>query len=200
MIFSRLISKMDWEWKWNPRWLNRILRKIDRSCWKIVYRVWPKHQYHIVRTDLRPGYYDIDTIMEAALVKLLRRYVEDEIGGIAKIREYADDLRSATDDPTEGGIARQINDYERIDVLYTWFVVTEPELQSLYASMIREWSAANRGKPRTKPVEGTDLHEVLMLTERCELWEQATRMKSDINTKTDAYLLELVGLRGCMWT
>lgn len=43
-----------------------------------MYRVVPKHQYHMIDTGMKPAYYDISIRMEAALVKLVIDFVELE--------------------------------------------------------------------------------------------------------------------------
>ena len=60
--------------------LYRVAQRIDRLWWAAKYRTMRRHQYHIVRTDLSPGFYDIDEVMFRACFALLRRYVEHELG------------------------------------------------------------------------------------------------------------------------
>lgn len=54
----------------------RFLKNI--KYW-FMYRFHPKHQYHIVKTGLKPGYYDIDIRMERAMISLLIEFVEQEL-------------------------------------------------------------------------------------------------------------------------
>lgn len=43
-----------------------------------LYRFHPGYRFHVVNTGLKPGYYDKDMIMEAAIIKLLVDFFEDE--------------------------------------------------------------------------------------------------------------------------
>lgn len=67
-----------------PKIIRQIwfgLRWIDNHIgYPLLYRLHPRHRYHVVKTDLRPGYYDVDEIMFRACFALLGRYVEDELG------------------------------------------------------------------------------------------------------------------------
>jgi hypothetical protein len=48
---------------------------LDNLKWEVLWRVHPRHQYHIVRTGLRPGYYDQDERILHACMELLVEYV-----------------------------------------------------------------------------------------------------------------------------
>lgn len=68
--------------------MNNILHKLwysDFVCW-IRHRTWDK--YHIVKTDLEPGYYDKDEIMLHANFSLLVDYVENELAYQMMYSEY----------------------------------------------------------------------------------------------------------------
>lgn len=69
-VFSERKSRVIWV-------LYKILCTISNVKYWLMYRFVRRHQYHIVRTGLKPKYYDIDTIMLHAMMSLLCRYVED---------------------------------------------------------------------------------------------------------------------------
>lgn len=50
------------------RWRNRK--------WAVLHRIIPKHKYHIVRTDLEPGYYDPMTRILHATMNEVKEFVE----------------------------------------------------------------------------------------------------------------------------
>jgi hypothetical protein len=52
------------------------VRQLEDFIWAIHYRTYEK--YHVVKTDLKPGYYDIDTRLVHANFSLLCEYVEKE--------------------------------------------------------------------------------------------------------------------------
>lgn len=119
-----------------PRWLDdqpeplqALLRKLRHAYWWVQHRVNPRHRYHVVRTGLKPGYHDIDELMEAVSVVLLRRFVEDTHGGLSNLRRWADELKSDWEDASA---KRQGEDYQRIAELYEWFTAERPRrLQEL---------------------------------------------------------------------
>jgi len=58
-----------------------VLRPIDRLYYWLSHRTVDR--YHIVRTGLSPGYYDVDEVMFRACFALLGRFVERELGRAA---------------------------------------------------------------------------------------------------------------------
>ena len=64
---------------WDDIWRYGIHRFFHNLKWKILHRYYPRHQYHIVRTRLEPGYYDPDTQIFEATFALLCEYVEKNI-------------------------------------------------------------------------------------------------------------------------
>lgn len=66
-------------WWFKPvHWLHRLGAIIDSVYYWIRWRTFDR--YHIVKTDLDPGYYDVDEIMFRACFALLGRFVEEELG------------------------------------------------------------------------------------------------------------------------
>lgn len=70
-------------------WLRSNIRD---AYWWVRHRIDPNHRYHVLPTGLKPGYYDIDTLMLHGCMKLLERYVEDEREGEDKLQAWADEL------------------------------------------------------------------------------------------------------------
>lgn len=60
-----------------PLFFAKIENRISYFYWWFKHRLHPKHQYHIVRTNLKPDYYEIDTRMLYACFSLLTEYVEN---------------------------------------------------------------------------------------------------------------------------
>lgn len=65
-------------------WLRVRKMKIKDLKWKVYHRFHPEHRYNIVKTELKPGYYDIDTRMMYACFALLVEYVEKELASWEK--------------------------------------------------------------------------------------------------------------------
>lgn len=58
-------------------WVHSLLLKISDAKYWVYYRLHPDHKYHIVVTGLEPGYYEPDTRLLHAAMKLLETYVDD---------------------------------------------------------------------------------------------------------------------------
>ena len=56
-----------------------ILTKIKNIKWYILYRISPKHRYHVVRTGRKPGYCDPDIQMIHCAFELLKEFVNFNI-------------------------------------------------------------------------------------------------------------------------
>lgn len=195
-------------WGENGKWVMpifQVLSWIRNLYWEIQHTWNPKHQYHVVRTDLRPSYWDVDTVMEAALVKLLKRYVEDEMGGVEKVKEHytdaADTVRGEKpfsgyeDWATEREIAGQA-----IVSAYKFFTVEKPEAQQRVADLTHDLFS----KPVFEKVEGTDQMFRLVPRTYTEAQQMKHKELRDLEERmavaTDTYLAEIVKYRGHMWT
>lgn len=115
----------------HPVWYfvhKRIPRKWRRFChlcreayWAIRHRVDPRHRYHIVRTGLSPGYYDIDTRMFESAFWLFSQY--------CKYNSEWIDYDSSKD--TERPMGDEHHDYwenvrQEVRALREWWTVTRP--------------------------------------------------------------------------
>lgn len=78
-ISPTLADKHEGAW-WFPAWriIHRIGRKVDNAYFWLAHRSFDR--YHVVRTDLPPGYYDADERMFRACFALLGQFVERELG------------------------------------------------------------------------------------------------------------------------
>lgn len=128
--------------------LDNVFRKIRTNVWYpfvrffkdikywFVYRFDPRHRYHIVKTDLRPGYYDTDHRMFSACFSLLVEFVEKECGGVHTLF-YWENVK-----PVEEGFSqRELNSVKKKDKdirdLYFWYTLDRPnrpeaDINSLY--------------------------------------------------------------------
>ena len=180
--------------------IKKIMRTINAYAYKLQYRFVKEHRYNVVYTDLPPHYYDIDVVMEAALVKLLRRYVDEELKNWLDFTDndssgYEKLKRVVVEDDKEFD---PNNFYKEILTIYEWFVNEEPELRKQYNKLIKEWSNANPFKFSELDEQG--LIEVVPTKNKIEAWEQAKAIEKNIDTTTDKYLVRLVELRKYLWT
>ncbi len=68
-----------------PSWLSvKMMRLRDIRYW-FVYRLIPKHKYHLVETGLKPNYHEIDTRMLHANFNMLKDFVEIELAHLHKM-------------------------------------------------------------------------------------------------------------------
>lgn len=147
------------------RWIaHKIFIPINNAVWAFKYRYVPKHQYNIVRTDLKPAYYDIDDVMLHANMALLCRYVEIEREGEAKLQERADWLHTYNDDVEhdwqkmgEEGMAAE----DEPLAIYHWWKYERAACWKRYDDMLHERYGKPELRHTTKPVdiEGNEVPE-----------------------------------------
>lgn len=163
-----------------PKWIKTsFMRLYDVELW-IKYRIQPSYMHHMVFTKLRPGWHDVDIVMEAAMVALLRRYVEFEEGGADKLRKWSDELiRHVNDDAhafERDALKRQANNQYSILEVYQWFTVDKPKLRKQIKDLHPQ-------KPMSK-----------------DTYDQIAKLENEIDTKTTEMLIRLVELRQTLWT
>jgi len=127
--------------RYNIRYtINYIFHMFSNAKWWLLYRTICR--FHIIKTGLKPGYYDTDTLLEEAMYSLLVKFVEKESGGISGVKNtikyYADtkieyDVESNTFLATDAENRKRL--YESIEKIYTWYKVDRP---ALYAKVIEK--------------------------------------------------------------
>lgn len=145
-----------------------IKSPIKDTYWWIIHRTFDK--YHIVNTGLKPGYYDVDTLMFHSCFSLLVRYVEEE-KGLEVIDWSWDEVHK--------------NIEKEILSLYCWYKNREGRED--------RWNALNP-RPFTKKTFDFDNKEysdwLKKYGEQDDLWEQED---------TDN-LIRLIKIKGFLWT
>lgn len=63
-------------WHTKMRWA--ITRNLHDFRWAILYRLHPKHRYHVVRTGLKPGYRDTVCLLPVVMIKMFKDFIEIE--------------------------------------------------------------------------------------------------------------------------
>lgn len=113
---------------------KRLRHKVGRLRYEFRYRFVPRYQYHLVRTGLKPGYYDQDYRLLHANFALLVDYV-DEVHGIfgedKAPEDYFDervkDLRETPDPFAPDGLcAGQADSEDEAVKLYRWWKFERP--------------------------------------------------------------------------
>jgi len=181
----------------------KIFYKLQRANHWLLYRLHPAHRYHIVKTDLKPGYYDVDTIMLHSCMTLLCRYVEQECGGVAELEKWTEDLRKPG---SEGYGPRNCVD-EQVDIqssalaIYHWWKIDKPNDEvrrddlttKLYSNRIVSQVATNH----------PDLYEIKIEFLNPNLREMETEFKAleqKISDDEQKMLHQLVNIRQGLWT
>ena len=127
----------------------------DISYW-FKYRFIKSHQYHIVRTKLTPGYYDVDEIMFQSCFTLLGRFVEEELG----TQEHEDSYR--------GYRLHSTVEQEKTAIdLWYWFNYELPALESFELKNIRAFNELY-GYYYIQNLKQTKLEELIKI--RRSLW------------------------------
>jgi len=213
MILSKLVQ---WEQFGNQSWFKKLCGPIiiilsELELW-FSYRFIPSHRYNVVYTDLPPRYYDVDDIMEAAMVKLLRRYIEDECGGPAKLRRanaaLIEDSRGdeAKQNNTSEFLINQATNQERVWEIYVWFIDNLPVLENTHDMLMRKWVDAVKKTGHhffgpdtsTNPLSPAEIE--VTKAEGRKYHQKATKLRKQIDDTKDKMLVELVQLRRTMWT
>lgn len=206
-------------------WRDAIIRPIWRAghaahnaiYWLRYRNPFGRHQYHLVNTRLEPGYYDVDQLMLHANFALLRRYVEDECGGVDKLDEWTDELRGPRRDRDEMGMGpsldAQASRQSEASILYRWWTEKLPELErrereammaGYHRRKVLRYEAADDlvvGEKRIKvkrPVYEKEPPDVLAAREAAR--DEHRRLEEQIRTEEQEMLHRLIDIRGSLWT
>ena len=167
-------------------WHHSPMRVVRRLGWQLAHRLHPSHRYHVVKTDLRPGYYDVDTLMLETWMKLLRRYVEDEHGGAKEFSAWIAQLRAnLTEDDLMWWVCasvEQVNMEEEALVIYNWWM---GERKAAWEALEQAIDAAY-GDWEQKASKA----EVAVIRE----------LEQNIHDQDQAMLIRLAKIRRSLWT
>ena len=145
------------------------------------------------------------------MVKLLRRYIEDECGGPDKIRRanaaLIEDSRGdeSKQNNTSEFLINQATKQERVLEIYVWFIDNLPVLENTHDMLMRKWVDAVKktGHHFFGPATSTNLSPAeieVTKAEGREYHQKATKLRKHIDDTKDKMLVELVQLRRIMWT
>lgn len=161
------------------RWLGRVFRRISDAKWEILYRVQPRHRYHIIDTGLGYGYHERDD-------QLL-------YGAMACLIGYVGDCEaSGCHDP--GDKARSI---------LHWWRVQRPADRAQHDKWMHELYSG-KSRMKTKPVKGQPMLSEIVFDPMSDddaakqkaMWELDRKIRDD----EQKYLHMLVNIRPGMWT
>lgn len=106
--------------------IYRAGRSIRDGIWWLRYRLDRRHRYHLIDTNLKPGYYDIDHLMLHGMFSLLRRYVEEEHEGVEDVERWGREKIEMKDEET--GWSNEESGRKELEAaaLYRWWMEKRP--------------------------------------------------------------------------
>lgn len=175
-------------------------RRIRDAIWWIRYRIDPGHRYHLIDTRLSPGYYDIDWLMLNGMFSLLRRYVEEEHGGVDDLQRWGKELLTDTG-LMQDSSTRQGNKELEAVTLYRWWMESRPamvkrknELLHILYGEHRRISFSDEGggvhQMHISPLEGDEV----------SLKHEMDDLEARIEREDGEMLHRLIDIRGGLWT
>lgn len=182
----------------------RVFYRLDRIQDWFLYRLHPKHRYHLVDTGLEPGYYDADELMLHACFSLLCRYVERGMGGDIRLEHWAETLKSEPDKNAPAGWQVQQGELEsEAVVLYRWWKVKRPADIKRKEELLHHLYSGRRGAELFVDDEETGLKRY-----QPPKWEDSEdamhaemrALEETIDREEQEMLHRLIDIRGGLWT
>lgn len=99
------------------------LRKLRDLKYGVMYRIHPRHRYHVLKIGT-PGYYDPCSMFLPANFAILERYIEER-GGVDGAAARIDWLREAGESPEYGGDIGYWHEAEALS-LWLWWTIERP--------------------------------------------------------------------------
>ena len=181
--------------------LYRVGLAAHNSQYWLMYRLIPKHQYHIVRTGLKPGYYDHDTLILHACFAELGRYIEF-YDGPDKLDEFSKDLINEPDpNAPEGMQDSQAGRQMEATTLWRWWTIEKPADEKRRDELLMKLYG-NR-KLVTKPTENPRLSEIVFpefKDDKRTMREEFRALEKKIDNDEQAMLHRLIDIRQSLWT
>jgi hypothetical protein len=157
-------------------------------------KYWVRHRtidkYHVVKTDLEPNYYDVDTRMLHAVMALVCVYVEDEQGGYDELIRWGNELIGYSNDANEpfpGATKQQGEKDLGVADIYRWWKHEYPADCKTRDDMIHELFGGYRLGHKFTDTQQARYDEMRKLEEKIDADEQT-------------YLHKAIDLRRGMWT
>lgn len=181
-------------------WLHTIFTNISNAKYWVRYRIHPAHQYHLIRTGLKPGYHCEDNLILYGAMAMLCRYIES-MGSEFEIEKFNRDLRNDPDPNAPDGIcSRQADRQDEALTIYRWWKYQKPKdearqeelMHALYTGPIK-FKDSDCGKFREIVTEELKGDRKLL---RDELWKLDEKIIDD----EQSMLHRLIDIRRSLWT
>lgn len=186
---------------WVVDQLHTLFCNISEMKYWLLYRFHPKHQHHIVRTDLAPGYYCQDSRMLYACMKCLEDHIIRE-GGVEKITKWIKELREeheAWGPDSKEICGHQANSLEEALAIYHWWTIEKPADQKrsdelthlIYSNYHLQFEPCKEGARVIFPE---------MSAEKETMQKELSLLDEKIDADEQAMLHRLVEIRRTLWT
>jgi len=185
----------------------KIFRAASDAKYWFKYRFVKDHKYNVVYTDLKPGYYDIDTLMLHGVMALVCRYVDGERGGR---QDFLDRIAWLEDDSQHREVdAEMIKDGEfakfekQVLEIYDWWKTGRHVDRERRRFLVNKLFGYRKAEDRFEIVEGTKFYRFKPKKFSEEEEKEYVEMKAldeKIDSDETKYLKLAVELRGGMWT
>ena len=163
---------------------SRARAKWSRAKWAVLHRVVPWHRYHVIKTDLPPGFHDEDALILHGCMAMLCRFVEWH-GGADKLSEFAVELRDpALAEWEKLACALQADHQDEAVAIYRWWKTEHP------ADLARQEELVMRLYGSERCVE----------TNKGDMTAELRRLEMKIADDERAMLHRLVNIRQGLWT
>ncbi len=197
------LKRKDWDNVWR-KWYTVVWYPVKRFFkdfyWGVKYRT--THRYHKVDTDLRPGYYDVDSLLLHSSFNLLKKFVEVELAWMhlwtveKNLKWYQSKKKFVRKYGRELGLLH-LNYWNTVSVPNDW-QMDEQQLQKLRDkdSEIRNlylWWTQTRSA-RTDPYEDRKEKDDEFS------WKEAYDVENRYCEEDTEYLCRLARVRENLWT
>lgn len=176
--------------------------KAHRGAMWLRYRFVKRHKYHLIDTHLSPGYYDVDTLMLNGMFSLLRRYVEEERGGVNALERFGRELVGQGEDHHMAEAChRQGNKELEAAALYRWWTETLPAMEKRRGELMSALYGKNRVK--FEPVADSELSEMIFEPfegNEVAMHAELRATEDRIDREEQEMLHRLIDIRRSLWT
>lgn len=181
--------------------LHRIGRRLNKAKYWVLHRYHPKHQYNIIRTGLKPGYYDEDYLILHGCFAMLERYMQWH-GGDAALEKFSAELLAKPDSNAPEGLqeGQAVRQNEAV-ALYRWWKIEKPADEARRDDLMMHLYGGR--KLETKPTAHPDLVELVppkFAGSDADLHKEFRALDEKIDDDEQAMLHRLINIRLSLWT
>lgn len=163
---------------WSDFWEYGIRRYFHDRKWELLHRFHPKHRYNIIKTGLKPGYYDPMTLIFEGTFQLLVKFVEDNIH-YDRIDWEGDDLHSAA--------------WKEMKELVHWYKEIYPNREELF----------DKERPEPSPGMNRLFHEKHRddpdVVKYKEYLDRYNKQEAEWAKEDEANLIRVIKVREFLW-